>query len=182
MKEIISEAGGLSNFLQDGDAFFLDRGFRDVVTFLEEKNYRVHMPALKGAQTQLTTAQANSSRQVTMVRWVVEAVHGILGQKNKLLHQQFDNKMIPDAMSYIRIACFMQNKFGKRCVSKLSTDPEVLAQIRGRLNEENTLAADCESARWNTRRVIFQNLTSKDILDFPVLTTNDLEVLFTGTY
>jgi hypothetical protein len=51
------------------------------------------MLALKGKQIQLPTLEANESRLVTKVCWMVEAVHGILVQKFKLLRHQFDNKL-----------------------------------------------------------------------------------------
>lgn len=43
------------------------------------------MPALKGKRNQLSTKESNQSRFVTKVRWVVEAIHGIIKQKYRLL-------------------------------------------------------------------------------------------------
>ena len=100
MQQIIEDPNGLVTLLKDGDAFFVDRGFRDVQALLEEKKYKVYMPALKGKRNQLNTEESNRSRKVTLVRWVVEAIHGIIGMKYKLFHQQFDNKMIPKAHIY----------------------------------------------------------------------------------
>ena len=97
--------------LKPGDICIVDRGFRDVASYLEERGYRVLMPALKGKRNQLTTAESNASRHVTKIRWVVEAIHGIIGQKYKPLHHQLDNKLLPKVSLYCRIACFLNNTF-----------------------------------------------------------------------
>lgn len=39
------------------------------------------MPALKSKQKQLTAKKSNYSRFVTKLRWVVEAIHSIIGQR-----------------------------------------------------------------------------------------------------
>ncbi|CAH2100483.1 unnamed protein product [Euphydryas editha] len=95
MKEIIDSPDGICNLLEPGDVFVVDRGFRDVQAHLEDKGYQVLMPALKGKRNQLMTTESNASRYVTKIRWVVEAVHGMLKQKYHLLDQKFDNKMLP---------------------------------------------------------------------------------------
>lgn len=100
MKIAIEEPNGLGYLLREGDICIVDRGFRDVKDYLEERGYTVLMPALKRKRSQLTTAESNESRKVTKVRWVVEAVHGIIGQKNKLLHHKLDNKLLPKVGSY----------------------------------------------------------------------------------
>ena len=91
----------------------MDRGFRDVVPFLQQSGFNVIMPAMKGQRLQLTTKESNDSRFVTKIRWVVEAVHGVIGQKYKLLHNQFMNNTLDNARTYCRIACFLHNRFGK---------------------------------------------------------------------
>lgn len=88
------------------------RGFRDVKKDLEEKNFKILMPALKGKRKQLSTEESNQSRFVTKIRWAVEAVHGILKQKYRLLDHKIDNKLIPKVGVYFRIASFLT--FGKR--------------------------------------------------------------------
>ena len=61
--------------------FFVDKGFRDVQPLLEENKYKVYIPALKGKRNQLKTLESNRSRKVTLISWVVEAVHRINGIK-----------------------------------------------------------------------------------------------------
>lgn len=54
----------MSNILQPGDIFVLDRGFRDVVALLEAKGYRVMMPLIKGQRKQLSNTEANQTRRL----------------------------------------------------------------------------------------------------------------------
>lgn len=121
MMEIFKDPSGLGSLLQKGDVFILDRGFRDVKKFLESEGFVVLMPALRGKRKQLTTQEANDSRFVTKLRWVVKAVHGIIGNKFQLLHHEFDKKRLPSAKTYCEIANFLVNLFGKRlnCDSEL---------------------------------------------------------------
>ena len=51
------------------------------------------MLVLKGKRNQLTTDESNQSRFVNKIRWVVEAVHGHIKQKFKLLDHKLDNNL-----------------------------------------------------------------------------------------
>lgn len=173
---------------EENDVFVLDRGFRDVQSYLEEKKYRVLMPSLmqnqeKGkGKKQLSAKEANNSRCVTMIRWVVEAVHGLVGQKYKFFHQQLDNRYLPIAGLYCKIVCFLINHFGKRLVSRTSTNEDILHSIISRRTDENSLALEVNSEKWARRTSLFEKLKSSDIDDFPKMTEADLIKLFTGTY
>ena len=67
MKIVMQDPNGLRSLMKNGDLCIVDRGFRDVKTYLEEEGYRILMPALKGKRNQLTTKEANDSRLVTKV-------------------------------------------------------------------------------------------------------------------
>lgn len=183
LKSILQSQHPMKNFLQKGDILILDRGFRDVVSYLEEEmQVTVLMPALKGKRPQLTTEESNDSRFVTKLRWVVEAVHGIIKEKYHLLDNKLDNKMLPKTGTYCRIACFLNNEFGKRLDSDIQMSDEIVNAMTARKTSENQLSKEVEENRWNRRKRHFKNMTSSDILDFPELTTRDLIVFFTGTY
>lgn len=63
------------------------------------------MPALKGKRPQLTTKEANSSRFVTKLRWIVEAiVHDVvalLSKKYKFLHNEINNRTHQILKAYV---------------------------------------------------------------------------------
>src|SRR5436190_7849482 len=67
MRDIIGNHDGMCNLLEPGDAFVVDRGFRDVKEYLESKDYKVLIPAMKDKRNQLTTAESNASRYVTKI-------------------------------------------------------------------------------------------------------------------
>lgn len=144
--------------------------------------YKVLMPSLKGKRHQLTTAEANQSRRVTKIRWVVESIHGIIGQKYRILHNQLDNKLLPKLRSYCRVASFLNNQFGKRVKSDPDLCDEIFNQMVTRNANENSLALQVENKGWVRKKVPFQTLNSTDISDFPQMTERDLTIFFTGSY
>lgn len=134
------------------------------------------MPALKGKRNQLTAKESNESRLVTKLRWVIEAVHGIIGQKYKLLHHQLHNSLLPDAGLYCRIACFLQNRFGKRLNSDKGLLDEIISQMNATKNDVNTLAVEVENNNLNRKVTPFQ-LSSEELLNFPEMSLDELKVL-----
>lgn len=165
--------------------FIVDQGFCDVKCHLESKEFRVLMPALKGARHQLTTCESNESRFITKIRWTIEAVHGMIKQKNRLFNQKF-NKMLPKIGVLYRSASFLLNKFRKRLNSDDQISSEVVEHMIAQKDIENTLAIikriEVEENSWLRKRPPFQNISSSDLLNIPELRETDLKILFTGTY
>lgn len=65
------------SFFQAGDVCVVDRGFRDVLDAFKAMGYEYQMPAfLEKERNQHSVEEANDSRLVTKVRWVVKAYHG----------------------------------------------------------------------------------------------------------
>ncbi|XP_057340564.1 uncharacterized protein LOC130677729 [Microplitis mediator] len=182
MRDIIDNPDGICHLLEPGDAFVVDRGFRDVKGYLEEKNYKVLMPALKGKQNQLTTAESNASRNVTKIRWAVEAVHGMLKQKYHLLDQRIDNKMLPRVGSFFKIALFLHNTYSKRLTSDSEFLDKVIETMQSQNNVVNTIAEDVQKNGWQRKKLPFQTISSETLEDFPEMTENDLRIFFTGPY
>lgn len=172
----------MSNILRKGDYFVLDRGFRDVKSYLEDKGFKVLMPALKGKRKQLSSEESNYTRFVTKLRWVVEARHGEIGQKFRLLHNKLSNNMLDKADSYCRIGGFLVNKFGQKLNSDSDKVEAIVQRMKNRRGMKNTLQLTIEDQRWERRKSLFQPAFSGEILDFPVLDKNDLELFFTGSY
>lgn len=182
LQHLLENNEELAALLQANDVFVLDRGFRDVVPYLNDKGYKVLMPSLKNKKNQLSREEANHSRFVTKIRWAIEAVHGVVGQKNKLLHHQFDNKALYNAKWYCQVACFLNNFFGKRFHSDIDMTDEIVDRMKQQSQVENTLAKEVEEGRWRRRQNPFSDLTSEDLDDFPETTERDLKILFTGCY
>lgn len=182
MKIVLDDSLGLQTLLHQNDLIIADRGFRDVESYITKKGYKLLMPALKGKRDQLTTSEANESRKVTKVRWVVEAVHGAISQKFRLLDNVLDNKILPNVRSFCRIAAFLQNKYGKRHISDIDLHDKIIKNMKDRQTMKNTLVDEVLLHNWDRRKQPFQRLLASEVQDFPELSEEKLKILFTGTY
>ncbi|XP_033739141.1 uncharacterized protein LOC117326498 [Pecten maximus] len=64
----------IRSWIKEEDIFIVDRGFRDSILLLEDLGIKAEMPRfLVKGQKQMSTEDANMSRLVTKVRWVVES-------------------------------------------------------------------------------------------------------------
>lgn len=124
---------------------------------IENLGYNVLMPACKGNRKQLTTEEANHSRRVTKVRWIVEAIHGNIGQKYHLLHHKLNNKLLPVVRSLCRIAGFSRNMFGKRLNSDLELADTIIDYMRERETQQNTLQNLIEQKKIKSSQKTFYN-------------------------
>ena len=81
MKNILDDHEKFTSFFRPDDHFVVDRGFRDCLRFLEEFGIKSKIPAFL-FEKQHSDLEANESRLVTKVRWVVESVNGLIKQWN----------------------------------------------------------------------------------------------------
>ena len=92
------------------DILIVDRGFRDVKEFLERLGLAVYYPAfMKPGQRQLDDLDANQSRLVTKIRWVVEVVNARL-KKWAFLSNVVPLAHLDDLHDYILIIAALCNK------------------------------------------------------------------------
>lgn len=90
--------------------------------------------------------------------------------------------MLTAAGDYYRIACFLYNEFGKRLNMENEKTELIVERMKSANLEVNALAEFVSSHNYDMKRVPFQSVSSTEILDFPELTLEDLEVFFTGSY
>ena len=92
------------------DILIADRGFRDVKEFLEQIGLKVHYPRFMArGQTQLEDLEANQSRLVTKIRWVVEVVNSRL-KRWAFLANVVPLACLDDLEDYILIVAALCNK------------------------------------------------------------------------
>ena len=60
------------NWLEDDDVLVVDRGFRDALSTINHFGFRVQMPDFLNGKKQLSAREANHSRCVAKVRWIIE--------------------------------------------------------------------------------------------------------------
>lgn len=80
----------------------ISRDFRDSLETLEEYGLVPKMPHFLREGRQHSIEDANESRLVTKIRWVVESVNGLI-KSWKMLTQVFPNSQIPYVGDYVRI-------------------------------------------------------------------------------
>lgn len=133
--------------------------------------------------TQLSTAQANDSRLVTVCRWVVEVVNGKFKNRFKLLKQTYFNRALPNMFADFRIAAsFINAHYRVATDHRLAT--EFLQIIRTHMNEPNLLHNYVEGKNLNRQRVNFVTMDANmpQFEEFPQLTDDDIILFALGTY
>ncbi|CAH2088967.1 unnamed protein product [Euphydryas editha] len=117
-----------------------DRGFRDSLALLEHCGYHVHVPlSPEVGESQLTTRAANTSRAVTMCRWVVEEVNGIFKTAFTIFRQNYFNRASTHVMIDFSVAAALINKFHKRLRDR-DDAAEILDRVNLYMETENDLS------------------------------------------
>lgn len=117
----------MNNWIQPGDVMIVDRGFRDATDVLEDLGVKTEMPKfLPKGQKQFTCEEANTSRMVTKVRWVVESVNGRLKQW-KYLQNIVPNNQIPDIGENVKLIGAICNKYKPPLSSGDQENDQILA-------------------------------------------------------
>lgn len=167
--------------LEPNDVFILDRGFRDSLGDIEACGYEYHVPPSKDREeSQLTTAQANESRKVTMCRWVVEVVNGRFKRDFKLFRQKYFNNALLHFFNDFKIAAAIMNHFHAPIDNNQYADMFV-EEIRRKIDTPNILYNYVETKRLNNRRADFVRLEANDV-QFPQYTEEQVILLALGTY
>ncbi|CAG5038929.1 unnamed protein product [Parnassius apollo] len=175
------EDGPFHYFFHQGDVFILDRGFRDSIPLIETYGYDAHMPPNKRRQdTQLSTDQANKSRLITMVRWVVETINGRFKRDFKIFRNRVFNKHVPHIFEDFRFAAaYFQDPYEDSPYTE-----DFIEIINRNIQRPNRLAEYVEENNLNRQRVTFHRMTANDpeVENFPQLTVEDLIKFSICTY
>lgn len=182
MSEIINDqTSPLHILLQTDDVFILDRGFRDSIPDIESAGYVAHMPPSKDRHaTQLTDIQANKSRQVTMVRWVIEVINGWFKRYYKIFRHTIINKTLPHVFEDFRIAEALINAFRQRLTDNKHAHA-FISIIAQRITEPDRLGNYVVAENMNRKRAAFSSMTAPSI-PFPQLPEEDIILFSLGTY
>lgn len=184
LREFENENSYLCRHFQEGDAFVLDRGFRDALPLLNACGYKTHFPAsLQRGETQLSTLAANKSRSVTISRWVVEAVNGRFKRDFKLFRQEYFNLASKHVMIDFKIAAALINRFHPPITNRNDAG-EILNIINANMFENNYLSDFVNVNQLNRRRADFVSVTveNDNLTDFPRLSYSELILISLGTY
>ena len=177
-----SNSENIAEWFKENDVLVLDRGFRDAADILKEFGIDSYMPHfLNKSQKQHTTEEANESRLVTKVRWVVESVNGRV-KKWKALSNKMPNSQIPYVGDYVRIVCSLCNAFRPPLVTSSESDGILAKRMMVLAKSSNTLQGKVFKHSWDKKRVIWKKINDSNLEDFPELTENELRDLTMGIY
>lgn len=173
----------LGQWFMPGDIVLVDRGYRDSVKMLEERGVIVKMPhLLEPGQKQLTTRQANESRLVTKLRWIVESRNGHLKSACKLLDGMIQITHINHVGDFYRIAGALFNRYRPRILMEDAT-PELALAMLERVDDVNLVQERVIRENLHTRNAQrWVQLDSTHVTDFPRLSMVQLKELTVGTY
>lgn len=175
------DAHNIRDWLKPNDIIIVDRGFRDCLKLLEDMDLIPKMPSFINKQAQFVTKDANETRLVTKVRWVVEAVNGQL--KNwRVLNNVIPNVQIPYIRDYVQIVCAILNAFHPTRINSDEDDNIIAQRMLDLVKKPNHLQKTVEENGWARKKAIWRPLSESDLSDFPQLTWEELRNLTLGIY
>lgn len=127
----------VSMYFKENDVFFLDRGFEHSREFLNKKNFVPQIPSSKLTDGVLSCFEANKSRFVTKVRFIIEVTFGTLKTKFKKLSQVWPNNSATTIMNDFRIACAIHNLDHQRIYSDMFDSQTIVLRMRSLMNKQN---------------------------------------------
>ena len=172
------------NTLEEGDVFIMDRGFRDVVPELENLSFRPFTPTIANGRS-LTTTEANQSRFVTKVRYIVEQVFGRLKKRFKFFAIPAHNGALKHDFALLSIAFSLMNLFHCRITSDNNDHDQILQLMVTRKDAPNMLQTLVEARRLIRQQISFVRLDSTEHrieTMFPQLTIQNLRLISLGSY
>jgi len=123
--------------------------------------------------------EANNSRLITKIRWVIEALNGLIKQW-KYFSNVVPNKNIPFIEKDFKIVCSLINRFySDRVKSDVEKESLMANNMLSKLNQKNTLKDEVESIKTTKRQNVHEN---PRLISFPSLSEEYLLDLSFGTY
>lgn len=170
------------NSFQPGDVIIVDRGFRDCIPNISSKGFVAKMPSFADKPSlPLTTQQANSSRLITKVRYIVEVVNGRIKKIFKYFDRTIQNTTLDTLFNDFKIACALLNLTFKPVVTS-DLDKRIIDRMLHFSNEKNHLFELVCQEKLNSQTSRFQRMEDVEIEFFPRLDMQDLWLYTCGSY
>jgi hypothetical protein len=188
-------------WLEDDDIVVVDRGFRDALTTINNFGFRVQMPDFLNGKKQLSAREANNSRCVTKVRWIIE---GGMNETNLTLVSMFhffffilsvnakikqwryfsqtiQNSNISRVGSYLSIICALINAYRETNTINTVIGREWAQQMRILRDKENRLQRRLEQMNSGDRKPQWKKYDAQLVI-FPTLSEQDVRNICFGNY
>ncbi|XP_033725099.1 uncharacterized protein LOC117315068 [Pecten maximus] len=181
---IATNSEDINEWISEEDVLVVDRGFRDSLGMLEDLGIKAEMPTfLPKGQKQHSTEEANASRLVTKVRWIVESVNGRIKQW-KYLSNIVPNSQIPFIGDYVRLVAALCNKYKRPLNSGDEEEDQILAaKMRVLAKEKNQLKDRVANENLARRSGSWKKMDADHVAtNFPSLSEEDLRNITLGVY
>ena len=177
--DIFKKFDDAGNWFLPEDFIIVDRGFRDALEFLKRHNYEPKMPSYLKGKSQHTAKEANNSRVITKIRWVIEAANGRI-KRWKYLGNRVPNRDIKTIEKDYKFVCALINKYRPQLASTNDSEKfDLYKQMIEKANEENTLMHEVLNY---PKRLSKNRVVNINELGFPKLTEEYIKSLTFGIY
>lgn len=176
LNELLDKNHEAFNNFWRGDVMVVDRGFRDCVAKLKSRGFDVKIPTCNSSNGQLSTKQANQSRIVTKIRFMIEVRNSHIKNKWKYLSAVKNVESLPTLMKDFEVCVAFVNAFCDPFQSDKHDFEIIVRRMLELRNSPNVL--------FNHVAKIPQNafVTLNNLTLFPKLTIADLKYISLGTY
>ncbi|XP_062586998.1 uncharacterized protein LOC134248601 [Saccostrea cucullata] len=167
---IKSNAESIRSWLNEDDIFVVDRGFRDALPLLADLGIQAEMASfLEAGQKQMSTKDANMSRLVTRVSWVVESSKMPVSRDGDIWTVHYQPIKFHS----------LETKFGLSVqypsMQQIFTSTKSCKQHRGG-------GSFIEEKGLQRKTVVWKATSEMDLGSFPTLDDEELRNLNCGTY
>ncbi|CAF2730047.1 unnamed protein product [Rotaria sp. Silwood2] len=171
---LVNNKDGILNWIDEHDIVVVDRGFRDSTGMMRALGLDVCMPDFLNGRRRFDALEANRSRFISKIRWVVESANGRV-KHFRWFSQTIQNSTIPQVRDYLQIACALINAYRAAAISSFSNDDQIAAEMLACLHEPNLLRTrlNNEILHWTTN-------DASNIINFPILTIDQIRVITVG--
>ena len=172
---LIKNKDGILNWIAEHDLVVVDRSFRDSTGMMRALGLDVCMPDFLNGRRRFDALEANRSRFISKIRWVVESANGRL-KHFKWLNQTIQNSTMPQIRDYLQIVCALINAYRAPAISSFSNDDQIAAKMLACLHKPNLLRT-----RLNNETFRWSNNDASDLVGFPILTIDQIRLITVGT-
>ncbi|CAF4765757.1 unnamed protein product, partial [Rotaria magnacalcarata] len=161
MKDILlRNTDHILSWPKEHDILVVDRGCRDSIGVMKALGLEAAMPTFLDGRRQFSAEEANESRCITKIRWVVEAANRRLKQFKK---------------SDMSIACALINHYQPPMTRSKLEDEEIGVQIMQLRQQKNKIQLLLEENNLIRRFSLWEIINHTEIIDgFPIMTKDDL--------
>ncbi|CAF4568929.1 unnamed protein product [Rotaria socialis] len=183
MKDILlRNTDHILSWLKEHDTLVVDRGLRDSIGVMKALVLEATMTSFLDGRRQFSVEEANESRCITKIRWIVEAANRRLKQF-KYFASTIQNSSLVYLESDMSIACALINHYQSPMTRSKLEDEEIGVQIMQLRQQKNKIQLLLEENNLIKRFSLWEIINHTEIIDgFPIMTQDDLGDLTFGVF